>query len=62
MSSEFREITPYAKNLDKCPDCLGEIKQDIFVIDYGRKKKRDEKGLTECKACFKCKIIYEVVS
>ncbi len=62
MSDEFKEVTPHQKNLQNCPECQGDIKQDIFVIDYGRKKKRGENGLTECRACFNCKLIYEVIS
>jgi hypothetical protein len=62
MSDGFKQADTEIKDLKVCPECSSDIKQDIFVIDYGRKKKRGENGLTECRACFKCKVIYEVIS
>jgi len=60
--SGFKQHEPQIKGVKNCHECNKETKQDIFVIDYGRKKKRDEPGLTECVACMDCKIIYEVIA
>lgn len=62
MSDSFKQAEKEIKDIQICPACNTDIKQDVFVIDYGRKKKRGENGLTECRACFNCKVIYEVIS
>ena len=62
MSEGFAQAEKSIKDLKICPKCQSKIKQDIFVLDYGRKKKRNEPGLAECRACFECKLIYEVIS
>ena len=60
--SEFKQAEFEMKDLKICPECNGEIKQDIFVLDYGRKKVKGEHGLMEARACFECKIIYEKIA
>jgi hypothetical protein len=62
MSDAFKQHSPEIKDLKICPECATEIKQGIFIINHNRKKKRGDWRLTECRACFKCEVIYEVIS
>ena len=62
MSDIYAQSDPVMKDLKICPKCNGSIRKDIFVLDYGRKKKRGEPGLTECRFCSDCKIIYERIA
>ncbi len=60
MSEGFREYVPNIKGLERCPECNDKIVQDIFQLPKG--EKRNGGRLLEGRACFKCNIIYEVVS
>lgn len=62
IDDQFQEVDEPLKNLKNCPECNSVIEQDLFLLDYGRKKKNNEPGLIEARACFECKKIYEVIS
>lgn len=57
---KFLVLDPALPDLKICPECQGDIVQDIFSRPKGEKGKGGGR-LLEARACCDCKIIYEVV-